>query len=84
MYVALTRARKEVTLIAPTTNMSPFVVEMLKDNSLETASLNSYEMPQLCPRCERAVMVRRVSEYGPFLGCSSFPNCISTINLPAE
>ena len=84
MYVALTRARKEVTLIAPTTNMSPFVVEMLKDNSLETASLNAYEMPQLCPRCERAVMVRRVSVYGPFLGCSSFPNCISTINLPAE
>ena len=30
-YVALTRARREVTIITPPTQMSPFVVEMLKD-----------------------------------------------------
>ena len=31
LYVALTRARREVVLIAPPDRMSPFVVELLKD-----------------------------------------------------
>ena len=32
LYVALTRARKEVTLIAKRETVSPFVVEMIRDN----------------------------------------------------
>jgi len=32
------------------------------------------ESGQVCPKCSRP-LVRRVSRYGPFLGCSGYPEC---------
>ena len=36
----------------------------------------------VCPLCG-APMVRRTSQYGPFLGCSTYPRCKGTRRLPA-
>jgi hypothetical protein len=38
--------------------------------------------PDKCPLCG-APMVRRTSQYGPFLGCSTYPRCKGTRRLPA-
>jgi DNA topoisomerase I len=42
----------------------------------------SVEPGVVCPLCG-APMVRRTSQYGPFLGCSTFPRCKGTRRLPA-
>ena len=80
MYVALTRARKEVTLIAKRETVSPFVVEMMKDNLLETDSFAPEEETLICPECQEGLMVKRKGKNGFFLGCNRFPACKATIN----
>ena len=76
-YVALTRARQEVTLIAPTQRMSPFVVELLKGPRNPNLTVDgAQEAPvEVCPACGKGTMVRRKGPYGAFLGCSTFPAC---------
>ncbi len=73
-YVALTRARREVTIITSPTRMSPFVVELLGDPHVAVTG-NKGEPVEVCPQCGRGTMVRRKSDFGPFLACSAFPGC---------
>lgn len=80
-YVALTRARLGATLIASPTRMSPFVVELL-DHPLVTVTGTSGEPVQVCPGCGQGTVVRRSGRYGPFLGCSTFPQCRYTRAIP--
>ena len=79
-YVALTRARREVTVITSPGAMSPFVVELLDDPNV-TVTGNSGQPVEACPECGRGTMVRRTGKFGPFLGCSAFPVCKYTRNL---
>ncbi len=76
-YVALTRARRQVTLIAPPQRMSPFVIELL-DSPHVTVTGNSDAPVEICPKCGRGTMVERRGKFGPFLGCSTFPACKHT------
>ncbi|MEA1071762.1 UvrD-helicase domain-containing protein [Sphingomonas sp. LY160] len=146
MYVAMTRARHSLTILAPETKPSEFVRELLGDPVygaavakelcdglvpcsecggrmiLATGSNNKsyyhcehtqhcrHIMPAChqcgsgfplrdeerqfavcggcdaaykpCGKCEDGWMVERSSRYGPFMGCSGFPACNQTINLP--
>jgi DNA helicase-4 len=76
-YVALTRARREVTLITPPQRMSPFVVELL-DNPHVTVTGDSDAPVEICSQCGQGTMVERNGKFGPFLGCSTFPACTHT------
>jgi DNA helicase-4 len=88
-YVALTRARREVALIAPPHGMSPFVVELLEllENPEDPEDPNvivvgAKKAPALvCSRCGKGRMVPRRGSRGLFLGCSTFPACRNTRSL---
>lgn len=73
-YVALTRARRGVTLITSPLRMSPFVVELLDDPHV-TVTGDSDAPVEVCSLCGQGTMVERNSKFGPFLGCSTFPAC---------
>ena len=77
-YVALTRARKSVTLMTVQGQESPFVTELVAAGHLADSPLSSAAQVAPCPTCARGTLVRRTGPYGPFLGCSAFPRCRHT------
>lgn len=77
LFVALTRARRAVTLITPPHGMSPFVVELLKDPDVVMVGADDSTV-DACPACDQGALVMRQGPYGPFLGCSAFPRCTFT------
>jgi DNA helicase-4 len=82
-YVALTRARHHVTLIASPQRMSPFVVELLQHPKVSATGYG--ETPaEVCPQCGKGTLVERKGKYGAFLGCSSFPACKHTRRLDRQ
>ncbi len=34
-----------------------------------------------CPKCSKGIMTLREGKYGPFLGCSAFPECRNSVNI---
>lgn len=78
-YVALTRARRGVALIAPPHQMSPFVIELLQHPNVVVDGAES-ERIEVCTLCSKGVMVERQSRFGPFLSCSRFA-CPNKRNL---
>lgn len=79
-YVALTRARRHVTMIGVQGRESVFVAELLKDKRLELSPLSTVDLSEPCPKCGPGVLVvrRRRTDSGEFLGCSKFPTCTFT------
>lgn len=75
-YVALTRARRGVHLIAPSASPSPFVTELLMRGLAHPHG--GAAAPVVCPVCRRGVLRPRQSRYGQFYGCSTFPACRHT------
>lgn len=76
-YVALTRARRNVTLVTQHHKHSPFLVELRKVASIEVTSLDgevSDSIPCPSPKCQGS-LIPRYGKYGPFLSCSNFPAC---------
>ena len=67
MYVAMTRARNQVFLLAQQKNKSLFVRELEKKNQSENNT-------NLCPKCG-GEMVAKTGPYSSFYGCSNFPYC---------
>lgn len=83
-YVALTRTRSSVYLIAPDRMQSVFIKELIEkfnicfEKSTLTASIQ--ENPK-CPFCLTGHLVIREKDTGTnFLGCSNFPLCEKTFN----
>jgi DNA helicase-4 len=74
-YVALTRARKSVLLIARTGRESEFVTELLKQDAISETGAAEAPPPKVCPKCGRGLLVERKSRYGIFLACNRFPAC---------
>ncbi len=74
-YVALTRARRDVLLIAVDRNESPFVVELIEDNLVSVVGEDPDASSLTCPKCHEGMLVLRSGPYGEFLGCTSFPRC---------
>jgi DNA helicase-4 len=81
LYVALTRARRQVTLLASSDQPSPFVAELLRYPHVVVMGTGDTQV-QPCPKCGKGTMVDRRGKYGPFLGCSAFPSCRNTSELP--
>ncbi len=82
MYVALTRARHKAILLARQTSPSCFVSELIGDESLrEIITVTTVDdhgnamAVDRCTKCGSGTLVRRVSQYGPFYGCSHYPAC---------
>jgi hypothetical protein len=64
LYVAMTRARRGVILIAPASGPSPFVAELVADDLVHHIA-SAAQAPQPCPLCGRGVLIQRKGRYGP-------------------
>jgi DNA helicase-4 len=88
-YVALTRARQSVTLVTVAGRESEFVMELVQRHGIDIESAEP-EGPAAapsgdpCPRCGAGRLRHRASRHGPFLGCSSYPQCRFTRDLGSE
>ncbi|HMT23083.1 MAG TPA: UvrD-helicase domain-containing protein [Microthrixaceae bacterium] len=80
-YVALTRARREVALIGPTTSLSPFVIELMDRPETVVQDRDGIRLG-VCPACRRGALVARSGAHGTFLSCSRFPACRGTRSIP--
>ncbi len=79
-YVALTRARRSVTLLTVSGRESPFLVELVKEQNVRLTKASGGESQVIpCRVCADGVMVPRKSKYGRFYGCSNFPKCQATM-----
>lgn len=79
-YVALTRAKKTVTLIADSTKPSAFLAELQREFVIPFRDLGGAEVDyRLCPRCGSALKKRinRTTQLS-FFGCTKFPSCRHT------
>jgi ssDNA-binding Zn-finger/Zn-ribbon topoisomerase 1 len=77
-YVALTRARHGVFLLADKFAPSPFVSE-LEDDGYEVSYFGSTALVhQRCPTCAEGHLTLRQGKFGTFAGCSFYPLCDHT------
>lgn len=81
LYVAITRARHRVYLIADMAVASEFVIELIDQQY--PVELNEFpislsqQLFQLihCSKCKTGTLIGRQSAHGAFFGCSKFPLC---------
>jgi DNA helicase-4 len=84
-YVALTRARKSVTLVTVQRKESAFVVELMREHQIKLSTASgATSANELCPSCGTGFLVRRRGRFGHFMGCSAYPQCRHTRNLQSE
>lgn len=82
-YVALTRARKEVTLVTVAKMESSFVSELVRDHDLKIFNADGTEsQDEVCPLCGNGFLTKRKGPYGYFKGCSTYPKCKHTKRIP--
>lgn len=75
-YVALTRARRTVTLVTVAGRESPFIAELLGNPGVRVVGADGRPaVADVCPDCGQGVLVARLGPYGRFTGCSRFPDC---------
>lgn len=76
-YVALTRAKRQVFLLAEGGPPSPFVTELIQQKYGVTVFGRLPEKVVSCPVCVRGRMERRENarNKGVFYGCSNYPYC---------
>ena len=79
-YVALTRARRQVFVLAEGGPPSPFVVELIEGDYDVGVFGRLPEKGVPCPTCVRGHLVRRESAHNKcaFYGCSNWPYCEHT------
>lgn len=77
-YVALTRARYAVHILADHDRPSAFLSEIATNTHSVVARGAAAELPVLCPECITGELVRRTSVHGLFFGCSNYPLCKCT------
>jgi DNA helicase-4 len=79
-YVAMTRAKRRVYLLAHCTVPSPFVNELFSERSLRKhlridAAQAAERGGDACPNCGTGKLKRRNGKFGEFWGCSNYPIC---------
>jgi len=80
-YVAVTRARHAVFLLAPEHGDSAFIRELEESKgAIESLGTEPAILPR-CPACKSGVMSVRSGKYGNFAGCSNYPRCASTTKV---
>ena len=83
-YVALTRAKRLVTIYSDANRRSEFVAELERQGSSVEVRFEGGHAKERrdCPNCEIGVLIIRKSRYGEFLGCGRFPKCDYKEDLP--
>jgi DNA helicase-4 len=81
-YVALTRTKKKVFILADKTRPSSFIMEMIKDNPEDIYQVG-YDLSEIqyCPECKTGILVKRKGKKHWFYGCSNFPYCEYTESI---
>lgn len=74
-YVALTRARKHVYLIADEQHPSVFASEVTNGEYEINIEGRRGVGEGRCPVCKTGVILRRRGDYGEFYSCSNYPYC---------
>jgi len=74
-YVALTRAKQGVYLVATSGRPSGFVTELLRDGYDVATFGNAPKDAPDCPACVTAKLALRDGPYGRFWGCENYPLC---------
>ena len=78
-YVALTRAKRKVFIVAPQNEISAFFTELAEDfDSSFVDQRNIIIANRSCPSCKSGLLVQRTGKNGFFFGCSNFPECTFT------
>jgi DNA helicase-4 len=83
-YVALTRAKYRVYIMADMTNVSPFVVELIEQpcgvelDEFTTSLVQRVFADINCAVCETGTLKPKNGKYGVFYACSHFPLCDHT------
>jgi len=73
-YVAITRARKQVYLLADPEYPSSFIKEVLRDDyEYNVAREHEFSMIH-CPDCETGFIIKR-ERLGKFFSCNNYPYC---------
>jgi len=79
-YVALTRAKDKVYIIADMAESNHFIKELIDDQQIELNEFDStlsqtYVNELNCLVCETGKLKKRVGRYGAFYACSNSPRC---------
>lgn len=79
-YVALTRTKNRVYLLADAARPSEFVTETLTLPNVLLRNDITSKIPKSpsCPKCGRFLVERRIPGKTPFLACPGFPECSYT------
>jgi DNA helicase-4 len=83
-YVALTRARRGVVLVADERAPSPFVTELLTAGQVRLKQGAGVKPVVVCPSCGEGVLRPRTGRFGLFWGCSTFPRCRHTSKVAPQ
>ncbi|EPR75385.1 DNA helicase IV [Leifsonia rubra CMS 76R] len=79
-YVAITRARRSVTLVTVRNRVSPFLAELVKEQGLQLRDADGGHATVIpCPACGDGTMTPRAGKHGRFYGCTNFPKCRKTM-----
>lgn len=76
-YVALTRARHAVHLIADYARPSDFLAELIESGDVFVIGKGQGETVY-CPVCKTGMLLLRSTRQGAFYGCSHYPRCTYT------
>ena len=75
-YVALTRARRAVTIFTVEGVESPFVLELLSDPAVRLVdAAGAPTEVKVCPTCGKGSLMLKRGRYGEFRSCSTWPAC---------
>jgi DNA helicase-4 len=79
-YVALTRAKNRVYLIADMVDAGSFVKELEDEHNIELNEFESIASQSLiadlhCIVCETGLLKKRTGKFGAFYACSHYPRC---------
>lgn len=73
-YVAITRAKEEVHILASASSVSSFARELEGDEYEVKHHYKDNIKPQICPKCNLGTLVTRTGSHSRFWGCSSYSN----------
>ena len=79
-YVALTRAKRKVFLLAQQNRPSRFIKEIINGGKgsvvFERTQAKGKTSPcDICPKCKTGFLMERKGPFGLFMGCSTYPLC---------
>lgn len=75
-YVALTRARRNVTMFTVRGQRSVFLNEIVNETGLAITDTDGTAIKEKsCPVCKQGAIITRNGQYGEFESCSNFPIC---------